>query len=82
MIFLEFTAYVFVAGLILFLTSQILVPGYKGTPLFPMFRRKTQAREYRLAELREEVELLNLDQQIEEAEARVHELRTKRQKEE
>lgn len=54
----------FVVGIVLLLVTQVGLPLYQGTPLFPQFRRETElktkvdAAEHELEETREYVHLM------------------------
>ena len=47
-----------------FWVSQIIVPIWRGTPAFPWFRKPGDVQ-HRLAEVREEQEVADLEEQIE-----------------
>lgn len=52
------------ALIILFGVTQLILPAWKGTKLFPFFRRKRSRLEEELVEVREEKELHELEQNL------------------
>lgn len=53
---LEFLEFVVTILIILFVIFQIVIPGYRGLLLFPMFRKKKRRLQEQLSKARDDVE--------------------------
>lgn len=60
---------VLLVGVIILIT-QIIIPGLRGRPLFPLFNPRRQAADAQLAKAREEYEVAVLKRTANEADAR------------
>ena len=73
---LQTIEYVFIALVIIFVITQVIIPLGRGTLLFPLFRRERQL-EQELQKVKQEAIEAELEQRVEETRKKVEETRRK-----
>lgn len=68
-----------IVSMILTAITQVIVPFFKGTPMFPIFHRKRRKLERKLESMREQLTEAELVSQISEHQARLEDLRRREQ---
>ena len=71
---LQTIEYAFIALVIIFVITQVIIPLGRGTLLFPLFRRERQL-EQELQKVKQEAVEADLEQKIEETRRKVEETR-------
>jgi hypothetical protein len=69
--FLRYLEFFVIAVILLIFVTQVFIPMWRGTKVFPIFRSRQRALESKLTELREEAHAAELEHVVEEEQGRV-----------
>ena len=75
--FLRYLELGIIVVLLLIFATQVFIPMWRGTKVFPIFRSRERQLESKLTELREEAHAAELEHVVEEEQSRVTDLRSK-----
>ena len=75
--FLRYLEFLVIAVVLLIFATQVFMPMWRGTKVFPIFRSKQRQLESQLTELREDAQAAELEHVVEEEQGRVTDLRGK-----
>lgn len=76
--FLRYGEWILFAVIVLVFVTQVFVPMWRGTKVFPIFRSRQRKLEAELTETREEAHAAALEHTLEEEKGRVTQLRGRR----
>ena len=75
--FLRYLEFFAIAVVLLIFATQVFIPMWRGTKVFPVLRSRQRQLESKLTELREEARVVELEHVVEEERGRVTEFREK-----
>jgi len=75
--FLRYLEFLVIAVVLLIFATQVFIPMWRGTKVFPIFRSRQRQLESKLTEIREEAHAAELEHVVEEEQGRVTDIRGK-----